>query len=78
MPQTHMSFYSQFINLALDCPLVYQHQQGMPQTYLSMSVRDQEDPSKVLGVVQLLCRASNIRFTEQDVEHLALLTQHLS
>ena len=50
----------------------------MPQTYLSMTIRDQEDPTKVIGVIQLLVRANNIRFTEQDVEHLGLLSAHLS
>lgn len=45
-----MNFYSKVINPQIDCPLTYQTGE-MPPTYLAMAVRDQQDPSKVLGVI---------------------------
>jgi len=72
-----MNFYSQFLNFYLDCPLSYQDQLT-PPTYLSMTIRDSNDPSRVLGILQLMNRTNGIRFTEQDVTHLGVLCSHLS
>lgn len=73
VPQSHLHFYGQFINLQIDCPLSYHQSEEMPHTYLAMTVRDINDPTKVIGIVQLMMRMSTIRFTEQDVNHLGLI-----
>ena len=43
-----------------------------------MTVRDPADPSTVLGILQLIQRTSDVRFTEHDLSHLQLLCQQLS
>ena len=43
-----------------------------------MTIRDPADPSTVLGILQLIQRTSDVRFTEHDLSHLQLLCQQLS
>eukprot|EP00347_Sterkiella_histriomuscorum_P006294 403353320 len=47
-----------------------------PQTYLAICIRDQQD--RVLAVVQLMQRLNGFKFTEQDIKHLGMISDHLS
>ena len=67
---------AQLFNFKIDCPAYSLNE--LPPTYLAIAIRDSTDPSKVLGVIQLMDRTNNFKFLDQDVRHLYLIAEQLS